>query len=199
MSTTTRTTLGVGALFLGGLLGGLLGGALFGGGSERTWGAPPERVVFERDEELVEALRALTRELQVRGADDAPQSAPREALRDDGSTVSADLADVVTALERLTTALERSPAAGGGGIGVTPLALPATGARPDRLSQFVGRDWKDFSREYRLWTYQQVLDHFGKPDEIQGGGTWLYELQQGGDTRVYTFKFVDGYLAAIYD
>jgi hypothetical protein len=200
VTTTARAALGTGALFVGGLLGGLLGSALFVGRGERAASEGLERVLVERDPELVEALRALTRELQVREA--APASEPvgdgRAPVRDDALPPSAEPGDLATAMERLARALEQRPPGGGGGIGLTPLTLPPPGHRADRLRALLSMDDEEASRQFRLWTYQQVLDHFGRPDSIREGGMWLYELVDAGDRSEFAFRFTDGFLAGIY-
>lgn len=201
MTSTARFALGTGALFVGGLLGGLLGSVLFAERGERVASEPAGRVVVERDAELVEALQALTRELQVREAPRERPSEPslREAVQDDGAApVPADYGDLVAAMDRLANALVRSPAAGGGGIGLSPLALPPPGSREDRLRMLLPLDDTEASKQFRLWTYQQVLDHFGRPFAIHEGGRWIYVLDVPGGTREFTFQFMDGFLSAIY-
>ena len=199
MTTTARLALGTAALFVGGLLGGLLGSALFASRSTPTGGVGvAERVLTTTDESLSAAIEALTRELRVRDVPAVVDGGEREVVRADGTTAPTDFGEVVAAMDRLTRALERSPAGGAtGGVGVTPLVLPGPGNRPDQLAQLVGRDWQELSREYRLWTYQQVLDRFGRPDEISSGA-WLYRLVQGGQGHTFTFNFQDGYLTNVY-
>jgi len=201
VTSSSRVALGTGALFVGGLLGGLLGSALFGGRGAATAGGTPERVAVERDGELVEALRALTRELQVREVPGERASEPslREAVRDDGAApVPADYGDLVAAMERLAVALARTPPPGGGGIGLTPLTLPAPGHRASSLRTLLTMDDEEASKLYRLWSYQQVLDHFGRPDAVREGGLWLYELRDSDSRKEFSFRFTDGFLAGIY-
>jgi hypothetical protein len=49
------------------------------------------------------------------------------------------------------------------------------------------------TRAHRLWTFQQVLDRYGRPDEItphEDYIEWIYYLPEHGDN--FDFHFVDG-------
>jgi hypothetical protein len=61
--------------------------------------------------------------------------------------------------------------------------------------------WRD---KHFFWTAQQVLDAYGKPDEIEAGegqASWTYRLQLGEDAEEwYYFRFADGLVYAVeYD
>lgn len=201
MSLTLRTALGTGALFLGGLLGGLLGSALFTsrGAAPVPDGGGSERVVVAHDAELRAAIEALTQELRVREVPIASNGSERAIVGGDGAPAPADFGELAAAMDRLADAIARSPAAsGGGGIGLTPLALPPPGNRPDRLRALLAMDDEEASRQFRLWTYQQVLDHFGRPDSVREGGIWTYVLTDPGDRNEFNFRFMDGFLSGIY-
>ena len=55
--------------------------------------------------------------------------------------------------------------------------------------------WTDEDVEFM--TYQQVLNQFGRPDEVSSN-TWLYHLETADRDQTITFKFTDGYLTNIY-
>jgi hypothetical protein len=201
VTTAPRAALGVGALFVGGLLGGLLGSALFARGGAPGGGAPAgERVVVESDPQLRAAIEALTRELRLRAAD-APVTVggAREAVREANGAPAGDFGALAAALDRLTQDLEQARGGvAGGGIGVTPLVLPPPGHRAANLRALLAMDDEEASRQFRLWTYQQVLDRFGRPDYIHEGGRWTYVLPEGNGNSEFTFRFTDGFLSGIY-
>jgi len=201
VTTTTRTALGVGALFVGGLLGGLLGSALFSrDATPGPVGSASERVVVASDPQLREAIEALTRELRRAGVATPADGERRAPANGEGTAPAAqqDFGAVIASLDRLTQALGQARGgAGGGGIGISPLVLPSAGSRADALAGLAGRSAEDLSREYRFLTYQQVLDRFGRPDEVSAN-SWLYRFGSGEALQVFTFKFSDGYLTNLY-
>ena len=50
-----------------------------------------------------------------------------------------------------------------------------------------------------MWSYQQVLERYGKPSEFyrNSGGVirWAYETDEGVDGRTRSFIFVDGFVS----
>jgi hypothetical protein len=192
--------LGLVTLFLGGVVGGVLGSALIARPAPSQGAATPGTGPQGSDAALVGAIGELVDEVRrIRNAP-APTGEPSERRPvEDGSAPDLDEDRVVAALDRLTQALQASQGrVSGGGVGITPLVLPAPGSRLAALEALAGRDWEENSREYRFWTFQQVLDRFGRPDEVSDD-RWIYFLRSGGDETVFTFQFSQGFLMNIYD
>jgi hypothetical protein len=199
VSTTLRTALAAGALFLGGLFGGVLGSALFRAPAAPASGASPGDGAPRSDEGLRAAIEALT--VEVRRANVvAPVDDDLRAPVDGEGTAPAveqDFGAVVAALDRLTQALGQARGGvAGGGIGISPLVVPGPGSRKDALARLVGRSPDELGLEYRFMTYQQVLDRFGRPDSVSAD-SWHYELGDPEQTD-FTFQFVDGYLMNLW-
>ena len=192
---------GLVTLFLGGVVGGVLGSALIGRAAVQPGpaAATPLTAPTGADPELVQAIEQLVDE--VRRARNAPVEVGASERRPVGgaSPPALDEDRVVAALDRLTLALQAAQGrATPGGIGITPLVLPPPGSHRGALEALIGRDWEEISREYRFWTFQQVLDRFGRPDEVSDD-RWLYFVPHGDDEEIYTFQFSQGYLMNIYD
>ena len=191
------------ALFCGGVAGGLLGGVLFSRPvtqpAESAAGPGPGPAAETVDPQLAQAIAALANEVRrLRWAPAEAGGGERRPVGESGAPAQ-DGQRMVAALERLTRALELAQGrAAPGGIGITPLVLPPAGSRQAALEGLVGRDWEEISREYRFWTFQQVLDRFGRPDEVDND-RWLYKLQRGDSEEVFSFQFSQGYLMNIYD
>jgi len=194
--------LGFVTLFLGGVVGGVLGSALLGRGAAQPApitavpGTGPAIV----DTELARALQELSDEVRrMRSTSPAPDAGERRPVTEEGEAPALDEERIVTALERLTLALQAAQGrAAPGGIGITPLVLPAPGSRQGALLELVGRDWEENSKEYRFWTFQQVLDRFGRPDEVSDD-RWLYRIETREGEEFFSFQFSQGYLMNIYD
>lgn len=200
MTATPRAALGLGALFVGGLLGGLLGTVFFARGSvPEGAGATGERVEVQSDPRLLAAIEELTRELRVRAADaPAAGGGAREAVRAGENAPAGDFGALAAALDRLTQALEQARGgAAGGGIGITPLVVPRGGARTEALARLAGRSAEDLAGELRFLTYQQVLDRFGAPTNVTADG-WYYTLGAGDAAVTFTFQFRDGFLINVW-
>lgn len=189
------------ALLLGGLAGGLLGSLLAQPAPAPAIAPASSGASAPLDPALARAIQELAREVRLLGSSSAA-AAPEPGRTPVGGepAESHDSGDLIAALDRLTRALQASQSrASPGGIGITPLILPAGGKRLDALATLARRDWEVNSREHRFWTYQQVLDRYGPPDEVTGDGKWLYTLALAEGERSLTFVFVDGYVANVYD
>jgi len=192
---------GLVALFFGGVVGGVVGSILVarpstaGGDAAATPGASAEGV----DPALVRTIEELVDEVRrLRTAPESRTPPERRPVAGEGKP-ELDEERIVAALDRLTLALQVAQGrASPGGIGITPLVLPAPGSRRGALEELLGRDWEEISREYRFWTFQQVLDRFGRPDEVSDD-RWLYLVPHGEGEEVFTFQFSQGYLMNIYD
>lgn len=187
------------ALFGGGLVGGLLAGTLISKPTPNQLSQPASPPAAS-DQELARAIAELAAEVRElrQVPSDAAASERRPAVEPDG-TAPQEGDRLVTALDRLSLALEQAQGrAAPGGIGITPLVLPALGSKSGALDALFGRDWEEMSREYRFWTFQQVLDRFGRPDLIEND-RWVYRLEGGDREATFTFHFSQGYLMNIYD
>ena len=189
-------------LFGGGIVGGLLGAMLMARPQEPPASQPagPSSPATALDPELAHAIGELAAEVrdlrQTRGDPSARERKP--AGETDGAPAQ-DPDRLVTALDRLSLALEQAQGrAAPGGIGITPLVLPPLGSKSGAVDALVGRDWEEISREYRFWTFQQVLDRFGRPDMIDDE-RWIYRSLGGESEAIFTFQFSQGYLMNIYD
>jgi hypothetical protein len=195
--------LGLAALFLGGLTGGVLGSMLLG--KARAERAPqtasPDPANEATERELARAIEELALRIRALGepsTDDNPLS-DRQPVSDPTTDDASAEERLAAALDRLSTALELAQGrAAPGGIGITPLVLPPMGSKLAALEALAGRDWEEVSREYRFWTFQQVLDRFGRPDRIEQD-RWIYELDLGDGVKAFSFQFSQGYLTNIYD
>jgi hypothetical protein len=204
MTSPSRIALGTGALFLGGLLGGIVVAWMVsrsvpaGGSVAGTSVGQAELAGVLR--ELVDEVARLGRvETLVRASEREPAAGEPPGTSLGGGD---EAARVVAALDRLTEALASAPAraATGAGGGNAPLVMPPAGSRKDALAALVGREWDQLSREHRFWTFQQVLDRYGPPDEVTNGGQWLYHYpdNKGASYQTFSFQFADGYLTNIY-
>lgn len=200
MSTTLRTALGAGALFLGGLIGGWIGSAMFRAPTAPASAASPGDGAPRSDDALRAAIEALTAEMRRASLVTPVDDGLREPVNGEGAPPAAaqDFGAVVAALDRLTQALGQARGGvAGGGIGISPLVVPGPGSRKDALARLVGRSAEELALEHRFLTYQQVLDRFGRPDEVSAD-SWSYRLDSGAESNDFTFVFVDGYLMNIW-
>lgn len=83
-----------------------------------------------------------------------------------------------------------------------PLAIQAARA-PDiaALQDVRSRGHAERGREHAMWTYQEVLECYGRPDEVGVYGDsltiqWIYTLP---DNRQVRFRFVQGYVIWVND
>ncbi len=188
------------ALLFGGVAGGVLGVALLQPSPAEAPRTAAPAAVAELDPALAKAIEELAREVRLLGGPAPTADAPERTPVGHEGAESFDPKELIAALDRLTQALKAAQGrASPGGIGITPLILPSGGKRLDALESLSGRGWQELSRDHRFWTYQQVLDRYGPPDEVNGSGQWLYMLPLADGERSLTFTFVQGYVANVYD
>lgn len=83
-----------------------------------------------------------------------------------------------------------------------PLALQAARAPdPALLQDLRSRTPAERNREHAMWTFQEVLDRYGRPDEVDTYGDsstirWTYNLP---GNRLLRFRFVQGYVIWVND
>ena len=195
-----RWTIGIAALFLGGLAGGVLGAALFRSAPAEprsaTPAAAPAAGPAVGDDALALAIRDLRleiRDLRAALTEPRPDSARTPA---GAAPAGPDQERLVAALEALARALSPGARPGSTGTGRSaPLIVPRGPPRHDLLRDVRAMDEEQRGRTYRFLTYQEVLDRFGRPDQVYRGGQWMYEDPDSGDE--ITFYFEDGLLLNI--
>jgi len=162
--------------------------------------------------ELARALVELRAVLATRPALPTPVSvAPAREVADPAARTSHD-PDLAAALQALAASLRglgRETGAVPGASGSSGLVVPTF---VDRARAFSGvglreaveaddelaweRAMDAFRKKHLFWTTQQVLDAYGKPDEIEVGdqySTWSYRLPVPPDGEdVYVFLLSDG-------
>lgn len=193
-NTSTVVAAGIGLVF--GLCGGVAGALIVGvqpsapvpSASFTSTATPPQ------DPALRDVLTDLTRE--VRTLHESLTTRLAEPTRSPAlASAMPDVDRLVAALEAFAKNANASPAtASTSGRNAPALILP-TRPRDERLlRELVQTEYVVRSRQYRFLTYQQVLDRFGRPDEVQSDGSWYYDLSESGELN---FKFFDGMLVNI--
>jgi hypothetical protein len=186
------------------ILASVVAGALLGNLFARTEENPTASAASHGDsKELVDVLQGLREEIallrEARTARSmAPPASERIEVSSTGATPKGDLAQALqAATAQLTTAVEtlqRAVERPGGdrdrliirNITPDPQILDELGARPMETKQ-----------EYFLWTPQQILDKFGKPDRIvlsERGPSWVY---RGSGKYWVQFYFQEGLVADV--
>ena len=87
---------------------------------------------------------------------------------------------------------------------IAPTPTPQPPARSphhrEALDRLASADAPSSSQAHAFWTYQQVLDTYGPPDQMhasqEGGLTWLYHLVEG---REAGFAFFDGFVVRVWE
>ena len=192
-------------LFLGGLVlvcagsavGSLLTVAFLGAPEAQASSAPPAPAsVTVETEALRRAVEDLTRELRVAAPtlrSEIPVEMPA-SLRIPGS--ASDLLPGSEPPERLRSEGSTSHA----GLGALAATVhPPTPEQRDLMQELLGIEHAPRQKSHQFWTYQQVLERYGSPDEILGDASmsWFYKDPRTGITT--QMKFCEGVLIAIYD
>jgi hypothetical protein len=199
------------------LIGGVVAGAVCGTmlvvlGEREVASAAPGGA---GDEAVVRELKALTAEVSTLRDElertrltggDAPSAAAPSALAPDaaGPDGAALAAALTAALDRLSQQLgARSP-------GLLPPQIDTVKRKqlkpvydsndplPDHDVDYWDAECENRRQEHLLWTTEQVLDAYGRPDSISAGDngrvTWSYELSPSSEVR---FVFVEGRVANV--
>jgi hypothetical protein len=152
-----------------------------------------------QDSELVNVLGSLRAELSrlndhlLRGSQ-TPSSGSTERRRepDANSEVLGELRELTSVLKSLSARMATSP-----GTSSFDLRPPALDAKRPPVPVTAPERQEDFERIHLFWTYQQVLDRYGRPDEIQpreNAQSWWY--RESG--RVIGFTFSQGFVISTY-
>ncbi len=128
-----------------------------------------------------------TDRVSVAASSDAATNEPAEAI--------------VLLLDRCTALVERLERKVNSGPQLD-LSQPPPTASAQSLKQYddsPGHGEKEFTGDHLMWSYQQVLERYGKPSEFyrNSGGVirWAYETDEGVDGRTRSFIFVDGFVS----
>lgn len=166
---------------------------------------PVERTVGEDPN-----LAAILRELRGIGdrlvANSRTPSSPgesssaREVVVPEGTNYE----EVTTILDRCTTLMERLERRTASSSRGSMTTAPTTYSRKAlaNMGDIEYEALKAFTHEHLLLGYQQILDQYGKPDQVyhrEGQVTWYYEIVGPTDTRSWEFRFADGMLISIDD
>lgn len=161
-------------------------------------------------EAILSELRKLSGDLELAAGRSLRSGAPavmpsngssRRTPADEGEPTVSELTEL---LARCTTLLERVER-GTARSRLQELQLDPPNTSRDALVQFDRSDdaTQAFTRDHILWTYQQVLDKYGKPDQVYSGEQgvgWYYEVNHtSGGLVGITFQFMDGLLVGVYD
>jgi len=78
-----------------------------------------------------------------------------------------------------------------------PLLIPARRAQELPVEPENNAAEEELLRRYQFWTYQQVLDAFGRPDLVEDS-TWTYRRVPGSDKKVFGLDFCDGFVVSVW-
>jgi hypothetical protein len=164
--------------------------------------------------ELAGVLADLRATLAQRPAAPGSSEVPvREAVLAMPAPGDADLATALQALAASVRGLERGTERASGANAHAGLVVPAFVNRERAFAGVGLREAQDaddelaweramdaFRKRHLFWTTQQVLDAYGKPDEIEVGertSTWSYRLPVEDDEETYTFYLSDGLVFSV--
>ena len=160
--------------------------------------SPPAVETARADEVLVE-LAAEVRRLRQTLEQFAAGAATREPA---GNAAQGNADEIHLLVEELRSLVRSAPdrRAPVSGARTPELVLPPPGLRPRAAPRVIdleeGGNMEQVNREHILWTYQDLLDAYGRPDEISQDGNGLEWLYQGDGYRT-RFYFADGLLLCV--
>lgn len=181
-----------------------VGAAIFGFlvGDRESEPAPPRSTLSQAEPEslqpLLEEIRKLGGLMSVLARPAAVrETADRTALGDGEEIASAP--DMVELLERCSALIERMEQRGSTSASQTnSLFFDSPSATSENLNQFPEtlEGEKAFLAKHQLWSFQQVLDRYGRPNEINVHDNeivWRYMVTRPeGETVGWNFIFVEG-------
>ncbi|MGH7149956.1 MAG: hypothetical protein ACREIU_04635 [Planctomycetota bacterium] len=189
------------ALSLGAALGAGFATVLVRGAAPPSQDPGNQEALAKAIGELSVAVRALEENVAALRIPAGPETASRVGAEDPASP-SADLGrtmrDLMGRLDLLQAAMAERFS------GQPPLALQ-TARAPDvpALEDLRSKDQKERARELAMWTFREVLDRYGRPDEVDMRPygeyptiRWIYNLP---GNRVLRFTFVHGYAMWVTD
>jgi hypothetical protein len=178
-------------------------GVVIGGvfGRSQIAGSSPSSTDVADSKAIVDAVDAVRAELvRVRERLDASAVSVAQPARSETRSTAAP--DATTEIQKATSALVkaadslRSAIAGFGG-GSAPLVTPRT-VNPVVWGDLEQQSFAESTKTYLLWNYQQVLDRFGPPAQVDQSGpgrtSWVY---RHGEKKTTFFRFIDGLVAAV--
>jgi len=155
----------------------------------------------------LEAVRALVEHLATVPPDSPVPAAQRVAVEGPARTDGDALEELGATLDEILERMERLEGqillAGASRRQNAPLRLPARGVRPRPLPAMPTEPddaaEERFARSHDLWTYQDLLDQYGLPDDIHlddGQIEWEYRYP-GGEDDVH-FILRDGLCTGLF-
>ncbi len=189
-NTSTPIAAGIGLLFglAGGIAGALFIGAQSSPATRDSLSQPQDPALLRAIDELRQEVRSLHESLANRLTEPAREPAL-------GSS-EPDLDRLVAAIDKLATITNTSSAPSSTARRNAPaLIVPDRPQNAALLRELQPVDYDVRSRQYRFFTYQQVLDQFGPPDEVHNDNSWFYAVPGTGGL---TFRFFDGMLVNIF-
>jgi HAMP domain-containing protein len=146
---------------------------------------------LDRIAERLEALRPAT------ALAEPPKTSP--SISSGPSRMADELASLEAALGRLTSTVKSiEDVASMTRTHATDLKIPDSPPDPGALDVLNKIDEEKRTAPHLFWSYQRVLDTFGRPDLVRaveaGGVRWYYG--EAGDQR--SFWFVDGVVAQVH-
>ncbi|MHC5210726.1 MAG: hypothetical protein ACYTG2_08410 [Planctomycetota bacterium] len=180
--------------FVAGLLGGVLAATLIAPQAE-TAPQPADPALARTLASLDDTVRRLGAQVEQLGRELPRVPAPAEPLAGT-SPAAPDLAPLVASVEQLVRAVRAQAGRPGGGwlpgLPVPLLSLPSTPPPPERLAAVAESDTDLMRDRHLFWSYQQLLDTYGRPQYIsigEGNVTWQYEAPDG---NTIGFQIFDG-------
>jgi prepilin-type processing-associated H-X9-DG protein len=165
---------------------------------DHTVSSAPTGASPEETKELVDALQALRAELikarelreEALGSTASLARTPAPRSEIEAGNLAKELrtatADLVSSGEALRQAADRARAER------APLIFPEKPPDPALLDAVASATYDVNARAYMLWTYQQILDRFGKPEGISHGDFGLALMYRSKSGRYVNFTFADG-------
>jgi hypothetical protein len=176
---------GAAALVVVALLGGVVGALLVRFTESRSGAEAPAADLASAATPIVHELQALKAELAALRSELAQSAAAPDAVPDAPSPLQPDV-DAADALRAVADAVARLSALvegdGGGSPNAALLVTPVQPAQRDRLAKLMGQDADARRQHHLLWTSQDVLDAYGRPDSIEvadGIERWSWQPATG--------------------
>jgi hypothetical protein len=193
--------------FLAGLLGGALAGRF--AAPRAAPGHAPGDPALDRAVEralitLDESTQRLGSQLELLGRELSRAPSAPEQLAPAVGALPPDLALLIASVEQLSQAVRaQASQAGWGGrspaIAAPMLSLPPTEPPPALLAEVSAAETEAMRRRHLFWSYQQILDSYGRPLSITVGDghvTWEY---QSADGNYVGFRFFDGMVMDLWN
>lgn len=195
-----RVVLLVVAVGLASFVGTRLGSAKDDGGSAQSQRLAVEMSrcaeALDRIVERLEASQSVKAQLPLGDSNPRPQALSGPApLAAEIAELQQGVGRFLSAVETLTQTVKSAAPFGSG------LVIPETPREPQAIEALKQMNSDERQQHYMFWTYQRVLDTFGKPDfarpDTEGTGIkWRYGPDRG---EHFIFWFKDGMVAQVID